>query len=291
MTRVPLLWVAFALLLGLETPEVRSQEAIPEPLKNNRLLLPEEGDWQRLIEGTEKAETLRRKWLRTLPTGASAASELGALMAVFESVVAREIPEPRPSLVRFDWEPLDLESRFRGDIGLLSHGSGFAEFTGKWYGSWDGMEVNHDWSPTRPMDPAWGLPNGRYPLRVDELQYAWIGDGFGWNILTRPNEGRSEKVILGAVFHSSVEQPRQVHTFRPHVGVRPGARQLIWITEKEVFYEEALEDGERYAITGFFMDFDRNGSPRFRAPGFQAVYSRTDGVREPFFRFPLPVPE
>lgn len=288
---VPLTLATLVWLLGAASSTAVDPQTspAPDPAEFPRLL-PEPGDWERLMAGAEKAENLRRKWLRVLDDGETAAHKLGALMAQFERIVSEEIAPPRPRLERFEWDPLNLAARFQDDHGIADHGSGFAEFSGRWYGLWDRWEVNHLWSPARRLEPAWSLPNAAHPLHIVELQYAWIGDGFGWNLLTHPHRDRPERVILGAVYHSSVERPRDAHTFRPHVGVRPGPGQLIWITENEVFYEEALPDKWRYAITGFYIGFDDMGVPHFSGPGFQALYANTDGPRVPFFRFPLPQP-
>ena len=70
----------------------------------------------------------------------------------------------------------------------------------------------------------------------------------------------------------------------PHVGIAVGPTQLIWITPKNVFLEEVLEEGRRYAITGFEYKI---ASERLTLQGeaFQAIYTRQPKDRPVFHTF------
>jgi hypothetical protein len=124
------------------------------------------------------------------------------------------------------------------------------------------------------------------------IQYAWIGDGFGWNTVIAPNCRNTGDVILGTVYHVQNQNPDEIYLHRPHVGIPLDEGQLIWITPSEIFLEQVFPDDgtedESYAITGFYYEIT-NGKLVDKGDGFQAVYTRNPGNRPDFYRYPVQV--
>jgi hypothetical protein len=163
----------------------------------------------------------------------------------------------------------------------------FGPFAGRWYGLWDRSPVDHDWSEVVPHGQPVPLP-GMGSFSVRATQSAWIGDGFGWNVVASPAPDAA--VILGTVYHVEPGHPDRVRLHRPHVGVDAGAGRLIWLTGSEVFLEEILPGenpaGTRYAITGFRYEL-HDGNVAFVGSGFQAVYTRDPNDRPTWYAFSI----
>ena len=164
----------------------------------------------------------------------------------------------------------------------------FGNFTGRWHGVWDKMRVDHDWGPVRTFEPA--LMISQDLPRIAALQYSWIGDGFCWNMVGEVGGRQSSRVILGMCYH--LDQEASIRLRRPHVGYCPGPGKLIWVTAKEIFFEEVLrresEVGLAYVITGFAYqihghELTNNGN------AFQAVYTQREGRRPPWHQFRVEV--
>ena len=165
----------------------------------------------------------------------------------------------------------------------------YGPFAGKWYGLWDGRPVDHHWSDVVPLDSPRKVRVGPFGPWVWILswQYAWIGDGYGLNLLAAdgPNAD-ARQFLLGYVIHVRDGDIDRETARRPHVGVPVGEGKIIWITAKEMFFEEAFTSeggGRAYAITGFHY---RTQGPRiFDEGSFQAIYSRDSEKRRSFYEF------
>ena len=196
----------------------------------------------------------------------------------------------RPSLHRFSGDRDTLAAAVRGRSSLSGHDA-FADFAGRWYGLWDANPVDHHWGPVVEFDPPREVEfaSGEN-VWVKSYQYAWIGDGYGINLVASERASQAGDFVLGYVVHVAEQDLSQPRLRRPHVGVFAGDGRLIWITASEVFLEERLPSSETqvdeaYAITGFFYAFEKQVARPTSC--FQAVYSRSAEHRTPFFQFRL----
>ncbi|MDP8245427.1 MAG: hypothetical protein P9L94_15185 [Candidatus Hinthialibacter antarcticus] len=188
---------------------------------------------------------------------------------------------------RFDISDKTLTQALKDGVSLQSGLDSFQAFAGAWYGLWEENPVDHEWSQTEQYSPPYKIQQENITLYIHALQYAWIGDGFGWNLVISPETPDSNTFILGSVYHVRDQKPSQVYLHRPHVGVAIDGN-LIWITAGEVFFEEAYleRSPQQYSITGFFYEW-QNGQMNRKGDGFQAVYSRESKNRVPWRRLSL----
>ncbi len=241
--------------------------------------MPEDG-FDRMVSGALEAERFRRAFVD---------DELNSLIG--EMVNFKEISNPKLNnkynLSGFDISDKTLSVSFKTGVAKEFATASFQSFAGSWYGLWDVHEVDHEWSQTEAYSPPYMIQDKDLVIYVHALQYAWIGDGFGWNLVVSPEHPDNSTFILGTVYHVRDHDPQQVYLHRPHVGLALGER-LIWITKREVFFEEAYLDlsPQQYAITGFFYE-SNGGEITRKGDGFQAVYSKSSGKRVPFRRIPL----
>jgi len=167
----------------------------------------------------------------------------------------------------------------------------FGGFTGKWYGKWDQMQVDHHWGRIVEYErPRRIKIAGHRPVYLRSWQYCWVGDGYGLNgIATDDIEHKSPRdYLLAYVTHVREGDMSQPTRSRPHVGICVGPSKLIWITAGEVFLEECYEIAagvDAYAITGFFY---RIRDKTLETSGcFQSHYTRDCNNRPEWFSFPV----
>lgn len=212
---------------------------------------------------------------------------IGGLLESFRN--AAPTPEGRPGLQRFGATGASFVRQVAGRE-RLSAGDAFAPFAGRWYGVWDGTNVDHVWGAAVTATPA-ATPHG-CATKLIALQDAWIGDGYGWNYLVRP-AGTTGEVILGHVYHVERDDPTTVAFEMPHVGYLDGPGRLIWVTESFAFFEEILPAStgvsERYAITGLSYRWEGDTPVRTQS-AVQAIYTRDPNDRPEWIRF-APVEE
>ena len=239
---------------------------------------PRAGDRVRFVAGLDEAEAFRRRLL------AGDAEPLADLVADFPETWRRAdglrpggFTLARPQVVAA------LEGKRPGDAA-----EAFARFGGRWHGRWTDFAVDHHWRPVVRFAEPIRLP--RSGARVVLAQYAWVGDGFGWNALARTDDG---DVILGSVHHFGGGDPARLHTHVPLVGIADGPTRLVWLTPTQVFFEEVFPepsagiDGPRYVITG--RDWTTSdGRPQWTGAAFQACYTRDPDDRPEFRRVELP---
>ncbi len=167
----------------------------------------------------------------------------------------------------------------RGTGGQRLDGeAAFGRFTGRWFGLWERMKVDHAWDRIDHDPPPLG-PEGM-PRPLSE-QFAWLGEAFCYHIVAALPQRLDARIILGTVHHirgDKIEDPV------PHVAVAAPQGRLVWITPQHVFCEEVTPD-ERYVITGFAYAITAGRLSIKDNRGFQAIYTRSPADRPRFFTF------
>lgn len=239
---------------------------------------------QRLVDGALMAEAFRREMINQSDSVSSKGALLARLMKETQHQWQDSLDEPY-TLDAFTIGAEEIAAQMAGGIDIEQAIEAFEAFSGTWHGLWDIHPVDHEWSPVERFDPPDRITEGDNTIYVHALQYAWIGDGFGWNLVVSPESPDAEAVILGTVYHVRNHDPALVYHHRPHIGIQHN-ENLIWITRSEVFFEETFltNEPQHYAITGFFYEWSES-LPRQREAGFQAIYSRQAEFRAPFKRF------
>jgi hypothetical protein len=238
-------------------------------------------------KGVKEAEKFRRNLLLKNAAGLTQAEILSEAVVRFQKLVGDHLAKEN-NVKGFRLKRKRLFQAIEGENRGLEPEQAFLAFEGKWYGIWDKMEVDHQWYPQINQHPPVKV-DGFNPFWVHAVQFAWIGDGFGWNVVASEKEDADEYYILGTVFHVRDKNPEQVYLHRPHVGISVSEDRLIWLTAGEVFLEEripAKDDlPERYTITGFNYQMNGRAQLSVRGNSFQAVYSRNPDSRTPWRQF------
>ena len=295
----------------VETPGAKTKHSVAEP--------------DLRIQGIKELAATGRPLSEFVPQSVSAAMELRDLCLANEALGTRakaieklslEFASQYSDLLKgdfkappiFDFSSLDFESEIRGSETCPEAAETFGPFEGKWFGRWAEFDVDHHWS--RVVGPDQHSFAKEFPDLQIGWQFAWIGDGYGVNhCLSFEQQGRTKRFILGYTEHLQDGDFTKIVARRPHVGIHAGSGKLIWITAREVFFEEthSNDDGdlESYSIIGF-----NYGEVTPKAPaddstklglqvktdasnklmlkdGFVARYSRDRNRRESFRAFPL----
>ena len=181
--------------------------------------------------------------------------------------------------------PADLLAGIEGFADGRDLAADYAPFAGRWFGRWDGTEVDHHWAEYAPLDPPriYKVPGGE--IRLLGVQYAWVGDGYGANLLA---ERDGKQFLLGYVVHAADETLAVETARRPHVGVPLPGGGLAWVAPGGVYFERVFSpaDGaKRYAVTGF--EHATEGDELTIRRAFRAVYARDPAVRPAWDAFAL----
>ncbi len=239
-----------------------------------------------LIDGLRESETFRRHLITSTDTGLAPIKYILDAILQFQQQSQKPL-ENRPDLSRFKLDRDHLEAKVWGDSRISADSKAFKSFTGKWYGKWDQMKVDHDWSPVKRLNPPYFI-DGKLPMLVHTVQYAWIGDGFGWNVVVKPIDIQNAIVVLGSVYHVEEGNETNIRFHRPHVGIELDKHRLIWITRGEIFLEEvqphSKPEQDRYVITGFFYEIT-DGILKNKGNAFQAIYTRDPEQRPEWFQY------
>ena len=251
--------------------------------------------------GAERAEEFRHSYIES-GINESKAETLGRLIHSFTQQKLPALDDVADELMKPNLDK--LHELFLG-LELADNGTRVAEsvygpFAGKWFGRWTDFEVDHHWSkvvscePTIPFTPNVASKSRHF---IQAYQYAWIGDGYGINYLTR-EERKTESTeeiryhLLGYVEHIKNGNFDQITARRPHVAIQlkhPGS--ICWITEREVFFEQASNvvggKADRYSIRGFYYSTDE--SSMNSSSGFYTRYSRRPSNRFSFRKFALKI--
>ena len=297
-------WVNTSVCLAVQTTsqaEANSAENAPAILptpapaqlvKFDELAVQWEADNAKMIRGFKLAEAFRLMLLDTTDGVLTKAKKIGDVLEAFR--IQNIALDGRPNLSGFKITSKDFVAQVMGQQ-TLDASIAFSDFNGRWYGIWDGQPVDHNWHTTRPgnsltKDLATKFPN------LKAYQYAWIGDGFGWNYLAKPEQSAGQ-VVLGFVHHLQPFQPKQIRSDFPLVGFKDEGNRLIWVTPSHIFFEEVFTDSTKniskdgtplYAITGFDYSW-KDGEIIPAAEGFQAIYSRNPDQRPKFLKFEVAI--
>lgn len=239
------------------------------------------------VKGVKEADSYRRSLLQKNAAGLTQSEILSEAIVRFQNLAGDHLSKEN-GLKGFKVRKKSLIRAFDGKKSKLKPQQAFTAFDGKWYGIWDQMKVDHHWYPQVNQVPAVKIP-AFHGIWIHAVQFAWIGDGFGWNIVATEEADSSDYFILGTVYHVREKDPSQVYLHRPHVGISTDEDQLIWLTRKEIFLEQRMpskgELPERYSITGF--NYQMHGTSGLSVVGnsFQAVYTRKPDLRYPWRQF------
>ncbi len=240
------------------------------------------------IEGLRKAQQFHEGLLVQREMNATTASLIGASLEEFRLRYRSPFPD-RPTLEQFVVTQSDFERQLKGAMPI-SPRAAFQPFSGRWYGQWAALAVDHHWHEVVLINaqheagrakPGDGLP------RLVAQQFAWIGDGFGWNFVIRIDE--QGEAVLGYVYHVVPGASEEIRFSFPLVGYFDGPGRLIWVTPSSVYFEEVratLGEDEQYAITGFNYAI-KEGVLTAEDRAFQAVYTRNSNQRPPWRQFPV----
>jgi hypothetical protein len=258
-------------------------------VRGEHLLIPQDYDTiseSRLTEGVGFADKFRRELIRRGVSGQSRANVIARACLVFREKVAAGSDDV-VSLKKFKISEKLIVRALEGDSRARRGNRTFDSFAGRWYGKWDKLVVDHHWYPSVKFSPRMKI-NGFHDLYVETGQFAWVGDGYGWNIVASTGIKEKKLFVLGSVYHVEDGDPERVREHRPHVGVICGENRLIWITRGEIFFEEKSESDrthpERYTITGFRYQFD-GLKLQSRENAFQAIYTRNSEKRPDWKKF------
>lgn len=246
----------------------------------------------------EKADAYRRSLLE---------SGEGRVVGELVQAFAEQYPAPlegRPAIGHFGITAERFGAQLRG-ADVIGPEEAFAPFAGRWYGVWDKKRVDHNWHGVDLAGP------GSTSAGLVATQKAWVGDGWGWNYLIRPESSAKPGASAGYVALSTIEQPHSgavvlgyvemlnhqdpagdpsdIRDTFPLVGYADAPGRLIWVTPAFVFFEEVFGTGDeqRYAITGFQYEWREDRCAAVVGDGFQAMYTRMPDNRPPFLRFPI----
>ena len=284
--------------------DLAKQKVAPKEIARVELKVPE-----LKVPGIKELSALGRPLSKFLPESVSAslklrdsflakvdsqtqASVVQTLSQVFAAKYGELLDGDFEAPAIFEFSDIDFESAIRGIESCPNATEIFGPFAGKWYGRWAQFDVDHHWS--RVIKPDEHTLASKFPDYQIGWQYAWIGDGYGMNhCLSFEDDGTTKRFILGYTEHLADGDFKNIVARRPHVGINAGSGKLIWITAREVFFEEAHanKDGEldSYSIIGFnyIEETDDSKTRLVFRDGFVAVYSRSENARIPFRNFDL----
>ncbi|MEM6468860.1 MAG: hypothetical protein AAF802_04775 [Planctomycetota bacterium] len=244
-----------------------------------------------LVSGIVKAEKLRSRLLAPTAKRLTGCQAVADLVAEAQKSLRWTDEQPkklRHSIAAFDVSSERLLTQIRGDAGISPQV--FDAFDGRWFGKWDTTNVNHDWRPSIVFSPprtvAKRPSSAKDQPTLAALQYPWISNGFGWNYLLKRNGDSTGNYVLGMVFYFAPPNYRDITEEKPHVGFADGPTRLVWITEYELYLEEAFPASstgkpDYYVTTGFRHDlFGEN--PSVEPECVQATYTRDPNDRPSF---------
>ncbi len=262
---------------------------MPDPIPENQLKnIPGFKLEQHFREGLGEAIRYRSSLLEETGNRKSRVVETFQLMSSFRKAADAQLAKQnRIRLHHFKLTENQMMQQLLGDLSLHTTEKAFRDFQGRWFGKWDQMAVDHLWEPVRSSPFRAGIPPGRNP-KIKALQYAWTGDGFGWNVGLKTQE--KGITILGTVYHIEGHNPKKILYHMPHVGFVDGPNGLIWLAPGFFFFEEKIpgkfKSKDRYAITGSAFEMI-GGQQQLKGDAFQAIYTRDPENRPAWHSFKL----
>jgi hypothetical protein len=278
-THLTLAWLIVALfLVSILAQDVQNARELPPELNG----LPGTAELFENIEqlnafvdkSAVEAENFRQSFL-TEEEFEPMAVTLARLVQKFRDVHARQVIKSAGSKPTFQVSNLDFVNGFRGVVNPIDGDEVYRAFAGKWHGYWREEIVRHHWSELiKSKDGISYQANAKLEspqFSVSSYQYAWIGDGYGLNLVASENNSNETRhYLLGYVEHLKGGDFSQVTARRPHVGIFINKGKLIWVTAKEVFFEESFSDS--YSIIGF--NYSTISGELVANEGFQTLYQR-----------------
>ena len=178
-----------------------------------------QSDQKLFAEGLHRAKAFRSELLAANGAGRSRAKLIAEALVLFQERSA-ELLDGRPDLTNFQITTDELLAQLRARTRLDGR-EAFGPFDGRWYGMWQKLAVDHHWHPVVTRG-AW-IGGGDESAKVESYQYAWVGDGFGWNYVCAPAGAQRGSVILGMVYHLVPHRPKKSAIACPTWATLPGA--------------------------------------------------------------------
>ena len=214
-----------------------------------------------LLKGTAAALDFWESLLMEDDKGDSTADHLAEVIAELLKGELSGVISPTPGFI--------LE-RIRGEAAVNNQAlDNMISFTGEWQGKWGAMPVHHRWHPIQRHVRDIPVTAHFDGYAIAASQYAWIGDGFGWN-LEVTDYARHHRLLLGSVYH--LDELQQVSYHVPHVGVAGAPGLVVWIVPGRLYFERTVAEGEKYLIAEY--RWQRQGKAIEYSKGQCAIYSR-----------------
>ncbi len=254
---------------------------------NHKALFPHEFEhWKtssaQRIEGIEKANGLRIQLLADRDGDLPYGDQICQVVEQFQ-LAAANVKDLGVRIDKFNMPASRFRRQLLGEESMDI--AAFNAFKGTWFGTWDQIEVNHNWHAAELYQPPQSWAKDQ-PI-VCASQYAWIGNGFGWNYLVGSADDPKQHFVIGMVYYLDSANLRSVTGEKAHVGFVDSPTRLVWITDSNVYLEESFtgtENPDQYAITAIehrlFSD-----KPSVSSQAIQAIYTRDPNNRPAFRQF------
>ena len=165
------------------------------------------------------------------------------------------------SLLNHQIKKQHLSKEFQSPFKVLDR------FSGKWFGTWKGMEVRHLWLPLQKCHASQAMG-----YELIGYQSCFTGDGFGWNYILRND---TDVLVLGYVYHF---KKNGLSYGCPHFGFANESGGLTWVSNDHLYYELLCQNpschlGKHYVISA--VPYASIQKPSY-AKRIQAVYKSVD---------------
>lgn len=249
---------------------------------------PKRGE-ELIVFGIQECEKFYQELTAPLEDGTLPAKFFVKALIEFQEQSAPHL-SGRPGLGNFQLVEEDLLAAIQGSADILVNRDCFHPFSGRWYGLWDERRVDHEWRIPLEINPPRPVDKTGFDIQI--LQYAWVGDGFGWNFLVNPHGKTDTMILMGMVYHTDDLNTEQVSNYDPHIGIDAGPGRIIWITPGHIFFEEIFDKTDLgsnlYTITGFTFFTDKKTN-LISDKGFQTIYTRDPEQRPEWISFPTAI--
>lgn len=245
-----------------------------------------------LEEGFQKAEAFRRSFFDENDKNGNRTGLIAQAIIEFQ-IQSKQLLKDHFTLDRFKIDRNSLIEQMSGIEEEIDIRDSFAPFTGRWFGIRDTVLTDHQWRPLETYNPPLSIP-GRYSVKRKVQQYGWMGDRFIWNAIVtipHPTDPQLEKeLILGIAYSVKDQNPSNVVSSLPQLGLPAGFGQIIWIASDEIIFAEMIPNlrkyNDCYAMTGFNYIID-NSTLKNNGKAFQALYSRNPSGRKSYNSFDI----
>ncbi|RJP25393.1 MAG: hypothetical protein C4527_17135 [Candidatus Omnitrophota bacterium] len=251
------------------------------------LNLPIEAESYALLEsGLKEAEVYRRRLITPNQSGITGANLIAQAILRFQEL-AQEPLSNRPGLQGFQLDGKEITQQIEGNGAPIDADQVLGNCAGKWHGMWESDQVDHTRADVIEAAPPRKI-GGLHQLFLHSFQSAWFAEDFGWSCLVSTEYENDANILLGIVYHLFDSDPNIKHIRRPFIGIDAGNGRTIRLMTGEVWFEEIQPanngNEEKYTITGFRYII-HDGIIETVDSAFQAVFTRWEDRRPPFFRF------